>query len=84
MTTRQTNGAAIRALREAVGIRHGDFAKKVQKRIGRPFDPGYLTKIEKGDRSNPAPDITRAMAATLGVSLDAITVVVADREQVPA
>lgn len=78
MTTRRTNGAAIRALREAIGIPHGDFAASIK------ISAGYLTNIEKNAR-RPAPDITRAIADRLGVPLDAISYLVSDdRDQVPA
>lgn len=81
MTTRQANGASIRALREAIGIRHADFARKVGIAArGKPISLGYLTNIEKG-RKQPAPDLLRAMADQLGVSLDAITFVVQDHDK---
>lgn len=66
MSTRQANGASIRALREAIGIRHGDLARAAQ------ISPGYLTNIEKGVRQ-PSPTVLRAIADRLGVTLDAIT-----------
>jgi len=69
MAQRRVNGAAVRALREAVGIKHGVFA------VDCDISPGYLTNIEKG-RKQPAPDVARALAARLGVPLDAITYVV--------
>lgn len=66
MTYRNTNGAAIRALREAVGIKHGVFA------VDCLISPGYLTNIEAG-RKQPSPDVVRRIATRLGVELDAIT-----------
>jgi transcriptional regulator with XRE-family HTH domain len=74
---RRANGPAIRALREALGIRHGDFARDVS------VSTGYLSNIEKGARQ-PAPDVTRRIATRLGVSLDAITYPVFDDEPVSA
>lgn len=80
MTTRRANGAAIRALREALGIRHGDLAAAAN------ISAGYLTHIEKNAR-NPGVDVIRAIATRLGVPMDAISYVAADscvHEQVPA
>lgn len=68
MTTRQANGASIRALREAVGIRHAVLARDAG------ISPGYLSNIEAG-RKHPAPSVVRAIATRLGVPLDAITYV---------
>ena len=69
MSERRINGAAVRALREAVGIKHGIFA------VDCLISPGYLSNIEAG-RKQPAPDVTRRIAVRLGVDLDAITYVV--------
>lgn len=66
MTARLTNGTAVRALREALGVKHGKFA------VDCLISPGYLTNIEAG-RKQPAPDVTRRIADRLGVELDAIT-----------
>lgn len=66
MSTRRVNGASVRALRESIGIRHSDFAIRVQ------VSAGYLTNIEAG-RKQPAPDVARRIADQLGVPLDAIT-----------
>lgn len=74
---RRANGPAIRALREALGIRHGEFARDVL------ISTGYLSNIEKGARQ-PAPDVTRRIANRLGVSLDAITYPVVEDEPVSA
>lgn len=66
MTYRMTNGPAIRALRDAVGIKHGKFA------VDCLISPGYLTNIETG-RKQPSPEVARRIADRLGVELDAIT-----------
>lgn len=65
-TKRSLNGPAVRALREALGIRHGVFAREVR------VSTGYLSNIEAG-RKQPAPDVIRRMADRLSVSIDAIT-----------
>jgi len=70
MTTRRINGATVRALRDALGIRHGELAKDVS------ISAGYLTRIEQGTQQ-PAPAVVRAIAVRLGVSLDAVTYPVA-------
>ena len=66
MTYRLTNGATVRAMREALGIRHGVFA------VDCLISPGYLTNIEAG-RKQPSPVVARRLAQRLGVELDAIT-----------
>lgn len=69
MHTRLVHGPAVRALREAVGIKHGVFAVECL------ISAGYLTNIEKGLKQ-PSPAVTAAIAKRLGVSIDAITYVV--------
>lgn len=69
MNTRLTHGPAVRAIREALGIKHGVFAVECD------ISPGYLTNIEKGAKQ-PSPAVTAAIAKRLGVSVDSITYVV--------
>lgn len=68
MTTshRKLNGSAVRALREALGIKHGHFARDTE------VSTGYLSNIEAG-RKQPDPAVARRFATRLGVPLDAIT-----------
>lgn len=66
---RVINGAAVRAIRELLGVRHGVFA------IECDITPGYLSNIEAG-RKQPSPAVQRAIANRLGVPLDAITQVI--------
>ena len=66
MTYRMINGPAVRALRQALGIRQTDFATAVE------ITPGYLANIEAG-RKQPAEDVARRMSERLAVPLDAIT-----------
>lgn len=63
---RMVLGPAVRAIREALGIRHGDFA------ISCDISPGYLSNLEAG-RKQPSPAVAVALAGRLGVPLDAIT-----------
>lgn len=69
MNQRLAHGPAIRAIREALGIKHGVLAVDCQ------ISPGYLTNIEKGAKQ-PSPAVVRAIAGRLGVSVDQITYVV--------
>jgi transcriptional regulator with XRE-family HTH domain len=66
MASRRTNGVAIRALREALGISVSDLA------AAAGVDRTALWRIEK-DGTQPRPDTLRKIADRLGVSLDAIT-----------
>jgi transcriptional regulator with XRE-family HTH domain len=70
ITTRRVNGPTVKALREALGIKHGIFARDVL------VSAGYLSNIEKGIKQ-PAPDVVARIAARLGVAIDAITYPVA-------
>lgn len=70
MSARRVNGGTVRAMREALGIAHGQFAV----RCG--ISAGYLTNIEKGAKQ-PSPAVARTLADQLGVPLDAITYPVA-------
>lgn len=71
VATRRTNGATVRALRDALGIRHADFARDTV------VSTGYLSNIEAG-RRQPDPAVVRRMADRLGVTVDAITYPVPD------
>lgn len=66
MTQRRLNGGAVRAIREALGIRGSDFATRAE------VSHGYLVNLEKGVKQ-PAPAVARRIADELGVPLDAIT-----------
>lgn len=63
---RRIHGPAVRAIREALGIKHGILA------IEADITPGYLTKIEQGLKQ-PSPPVASAIAKRLGVPLDAIS-----------
>ncbi|MBD2760046.1 helix-turn-helix transcriptional regulator [Yimella sp. cx-573] len=64
-STRKIHGPAVRAIREALGKKHGEFAVRCL------ISPGYLTNIEAG-RKQPSPEVAVAIAKELGVPLDAI------------
>ncbi|RLP68392.1 XRE family transcriptional regulator [Mycetocola reblochoni] len=66
MTTRRLNGATVRALREALGLRSRDLSERAG------IDPGYLTKLENGSRQ-PSALILRKLAIGLGVSIEVIS-----------
>ena len=63
---RRANGAAIFAIRQALGIRQGAMA--AQAGISGP----YLSQIENGVRE-PGMEVLRALATGLGVTVDAIS-----------
>ena len=65
-TTRRINGATVRVLRDALGIRGCDLAARAH--ISGPF----LSRIEQGAR-HPSPRVMVDLAAGLGVPLEAIT-----------
>ncbi|MFF2454093.1 helix-turn-helix domain-containing protein [Isoptericola sp. NPDC058082] len=69
MHQRLLHGPAVRALREALGIKHGVFAVEVG------ISPGYLTHVEKGAKQ-PSPAVVASIAKRLGVSIDQITYLV--------
>lgn len=66
MQTRRLNGATVRALREALGLRNRDLSERCE------IDPGFLTKLENGSRQ-PSALIMRRLALGLGVSVEAIS-----------
>lgn len=61
-----TNGAAVRALREAHGWRVSKFATAAR------ISSSYLSNIEAG-RKQASPEVLRRIADTLGIPLAAIT-----------
>lgn len=77
--TRVTNGAAILARREDLGIPQNELAQ----RLG--ISASYLSRIES-DTERPGPTTTavRGLIRELGVSLDAITVPLAEPEPAQA
>lgn len=66
MRMRLAHGPAIRAIREALGIKHGVFA------VDCNISPGYLTHVEKG-KKQPSEELVSRMADRLGVTKDDIT-----------
>lgn len=66
---RRLNGAAVRALREALGLRVSDLATRAEVSVA------YACNIEAG-RRQPSPAVIGRLARVLGVPLDAITHVI--------
>lgn len=66
MQTRNLNGPTVAVIRELIGVRKGEFARRCE------IDPGYLTKLENGSRQ-PSPAVMKRMANALGVSLEVVT-----------
>lgn len=71
MSQRIAHGAAIRAIREAVGVSISAFAP----RCG--VSQGYMSRVELGD-AQPSATVPRAIADQLGLSLDAVSYVIPD------
>lgn len=69
MRMRMAHGPAIRAIREALGIKHGKFA------VECGISPGYLTNVEKGVKQ-PSEAVVSSIASRLGVTKDEITYVI--------
>lgn len=61
-----TNGAAIRALRQAYGLKVYELADRAG------ITDGYLSNIEHG-RKNASPGTLRRIASAIGVPLAAVT-----------
>lgn len=68
MRKRIGNGAAIKALRTAVGMSQSAFGPKVD------ISQGYLSQIESGDKE-PSTELLFRIATKLGVPVDAISMV---------
>jgi transcriptional regulator with XRE-family HTH domain len=68
---RRTNGAAVRAIREPLGIPQGELAERAG------ISPSHMNKIENGVEQ-PKIETAVRIAHELGVALDAITYPVAD------
>ena len=64
--TRKIHGPAVRAIRVAQGVRHGELAQRAR------VNPGYLTLIEQGKRQ-PSQVVISRIAAALGLALDDVT-----------
>lgn len=75
MATRQVNGAAIKAIREAMGISQRSLAARAC------ISASQLSNVETG-ANGMSPQAIGNIAGILGVSLDAITYPVPD--SVPA
>lgn len=66
MATRNVNGASVKAIREALGHRGGEFATLCE------ISHAYLSNVEAG-RKQPSAAVARRIADALGVPLAAIT-----------
>lgn len=74
---RLVNGATVRALREALGIKQTDFAARVG------LSPSSLSHLEKANRQ-VAVHHQAKIATELGVSLDAISMAIPTDKRVAA
>lgn len=66
MATRNVNGDAVKAIREALGHKGSQFATQCE------ISHAYLSNIESG-RKQPSPAVAKRLADELGVPLAAIT-----------
>ena len=74
---RALNGAALRSVRDLVGIDRRELAR----RCG--IHGGTITNLELG-RHGASPEVMRKLADALGVPLDAITIPVPEPETASA
>lgn len=72
------NGAAIRAIREALGINLSTLA------TDSTLSTGYLSNIENGRKIRISPQVRRRLADRLQCPVDAISYVGASDESVSA
>lgn len=77
MATRAINGAAVKVIREALGIVQTDLAARVG------ITQGALSNMERG-LFGSSPAVARKLADGLGVPLESITYPVAENEPVEA
>ena len=75
--SRVINPAALRELREAIGLSQGELGRR------SGLHPRSITNIEGGKHA-VTPQTQRALATALGVSLDAITIPVPEPETASA
>ena len=75
MASRTTNGAAIRELRKAYGIKQATLADAAG------ISASYLSRIETGEEQPDVGPTVRKIADRLGVELDAITYPIPDRAE---
>lgn len=68
------NGAAVHALRKMLGVSSSPFATDCT------ISTAYLSNIEAGRKQRVSPEVRERIRARLGVSLDAITYVGAERD----
>lgn len=57
---------ALRAIRQLAGLTQVDLGKE------SGVDASYISRIEAGQRKWPAPRVTKALAAALGVPVTAL------------
>ena len=77
MTTRAINGAAVKVIREALGISQRDLAGRCA------VSQGSLSNVERGI-NGASPELSRKVADAMGVPLESITYPVAAPEPVAA
>lgn len=66
MTSRKLNGASVREIRKALGVKQDDLARRIDKH------PAYLSNLESGAKQ-PSVETMRAISDALAVPLDSIS-----------
>ncbi|HWU21675.1 MAG TPA: helix-turn-helix transcriptional regulator [Nocardioides sp.] len=74
---RRTNGAAVRVIRDALGVSNPDLAARAE------ISTAYLAMVESGSRQ-PSPSVARKLADGLGIPLESITYPACDHEPATA
>lgn len=74
---RPVNGAAVRAIRQALGISQASLARRAR------IAESHLSQVERGI-NGASPEVTRRLADELGVSFAAITSAEPEPETVTA
>lgn len=64
----RVNGAALRAFRELAGKNKNQLSDETEK-LGRRISPSHLSRLERGQRLWPSLDVTKTLAAALGVKV---------------
>jgi transcriptional regulator with XRE-family HTH domain len=68
------NGAAVRAIREALGIKLSTLATDTL------LSTGYLSNVEHGKKPRVSPEVRRRLADRLQCTVDAIAYTGADQD----
>lgn len=65
----QTFGETVRKTRERVGLTQGEFAERLEEKLGKAIGQSTITRLEKGVRPTPISEVY-AISEVLGVPVD--------------